>query len=83
MTVRTIDVDQHLFESRRTWAEHIDPDHRADALSIEDDPAGWPWLTWRGRQLGPIEIPRPEQGRALGDDRSRRLRGEPSTRQLR
>ncbi len=77
MSVRTIDVDQHLFESRRTWAEYIDPAQRDDALSIEDDATGWPWLAWRGKHLAPIEVPVPEKGSALGDDRSRRLRGEP------
>jgi predicted TIM-barrel fold metal-dependent hydrolase len=76
MNLQTIDVDQHLFESRRTWAEHIDPDCREGALSIEDDDLGWPWLTWRGTRLTPIEVPMPEQGSALGDDRVRRLRGE-------
>ena len=25
MALRTIDVDQHLFESRTTWTDHIDP----------------------------------------------------------
>jgi predicted TIM-barrel fold metal-dependent hydrolase len=77
VSVQTIDVDQHLFESRRTWAEYIDPDCKDGALSIEDDGVGWPWLTWRGKQLTPIEVPIPEQGSALGDDRVRRLRGEP------
>ena len=28
MTLQTIDVDQHLFESRTTWSEYIDPAHR-------------------------------------------------------
>ena len=27
MALQTIDVDQHLFESRTTWADHIDPAH--------------------------------------------------------
>jgi predicted TIM-barrel fold metal-dependent hydrolase len=76
MTLHAIDVDQHLFESRHTWRDHIDPEFRSDALSIEDDEEGWPWLTWRGKQLSPIEVPRPEQGTAIGDDRLRRLRGE-------
>jgi predicted TIM-barrel fold metal-dependent hydrolase len=76
MTLHAIDVDQHLFESRHTWRDHIDPEFRSDALSIEDDEVGWPWLTWRGKQLSPIEVPRPEQGTAIGDDRLRRLRGE-------
>jgi predicted TIM-barrel fold metal-dependent hydrolase len=74
--MRIIDVDQHLFEFRHTWAEHIDPDRRADALSIEDDAAGWPWLTWRGQSLTPIEVPEPEQGAAIGEAKLRRLRGD-------
>jgi predicted TIM-barrel fold metal-dependent hydrolase len=76
MALRTIDVDQHLFESRHTWAEHIDPAHRDDALSIDDDEAGWPWLAWRGQRLAPVEVPHPEQGAAIGEARLSRLRGE-------
>lgn len=78
MALQTIDVDQHLFESRTTWADHIDPAHRADALSISDDDAGWPWLTWRGRHLTPLEVPIPERSHLIGEDRLRRLRGEPA-----
>jgi predicted TIM-barrel fold metal-dependent hydrolase len=76
MALDIIDVDQHLFESRTTWTEHIDPEWRDDALHIEDDDAGWPWLVWRGRQLTPIEVPVPERSGLIGDDRLRRLRGE-------
>ena len=76
MALQTIDVDQHLFESRTTWSEYIDPAHRADALSITDDEAGWPWLTWRGSRLTPLEVPIPERSTLIGDDRLRRLRGE-------
>jgi predicted TIM-barrel fold metal-dependent hydrolase len=76
MALHTIDVDQHLFESRHTWTEHIDPERRADALAIEDDAGGWPWLTWRGTRLTPIEVPIPERSSLIGDDRQRRLRGE-------
>jgi predicted TIM-barrel fold metal-dependent hydrolase len=74
--MRTIDVDQHLFEARDTWATYIEPSHRDDALSIADDAAGWPWLTWRGQQLSPIEIPIPEQSAEIGEARLRRVRGE-------
>jgi predicted TIM-barrel fold metal-dependent hydrolase len=77
MRALTIDVDQHLFEARRTWADYIEPDQKNDALSIENDGAGWPWLAWRGRHLTPIEVPMPEKGTALGDDRVRRLQGGP------
>ncbi len=76
MTLQTIDVDQHLFESRTTWSEHIELAHRSDALSISDDEAGWPWLTWRGTRLTPLEVPIPERSRLIGEDRLRRLRGE-------
>ncbi|HTU36666.1 MAG TPA: amidohydrolase family protein [Acidimicrobiales bacterium] len=75
-SLQTIDVDQHLFESRTTWSEYIDPAHRADALSISDDDAGWPWLTWRGSRLTPLEVPFPERSADIGEDRLRRLRGE-------
>ena len=76
MTAQTIDVDQHLFESRTTWSEYIDPAQRSDALSISDDDAGWPWLTWRGDRLTPLEVPIPERSVLIGEDRLRRLRGE-------
>jgi len=32
-----IDSDQHLFESRSLWADHIDPDLADEALAIVDD----------------------------------------------
>jgi predicted TIM-barrel fold metal-dependent hydrolase len=76
VTLQTIDVDQHLFESRTTWSEHIEPAYRSDALSISDDEAGWPWLTWRGSRLTPLEVPIPERSTLIGQDRLRRLRGE-------
>ena len=41
-----------------------------------DDEAGWPWLTWRGERLTPLEVPIPERSSLIGDERLRRLRGE-------
>jgi predicted TIM-barrel fold metal-dependent hydrolase len=79
MALQTIDVDQHLFESRTTWSDYIDPGHRDDALSIADDDAGWPWLSWRGDRLTPLEVPIPERSSLIGKDRMRRLRGERAT----
>lgn len=76
MALPLIDVDQHLFESRTTWSDYIEPGHRADALSITDDEDGWPWLTWRDERLTPLEIPIPERSSLIGDDRLRRVRGE-------
>jgi predicted TIM-barrel fold metal-dependent hydrolase len=76
MTAPIIDVDQHLFESRTTWSEFIEPAHRGDALSITDDQGGWPWLTWRDERLTSLEVPIPERSSLIGDDRLRRLRGD-------
>jgi predicted TIM-barrel fold metal-dependent hydrolase len=76
MALPIIDVDQHLFESRTTWSDFIEPAYRADALSITDDEGGWPWLTWRDEQLTPLEVPIPERSSLIGDDRLRRVRGE-------
>jgi predicted TIM-barrel fold metal-dependent hydrolase len=76
MALPIIDVDQHLFESRTTWSEFIEPMHRSDALSITDDQCGWPWLTWRDQRLTPLEVPIPERSSLIGDDRLRRLHGD-------
>ena len=46
-----IDSDQHLFESRTMWQDHIDPAHRDDALAIAEDELGYSWLTWRDQRL--------------------------------
>jgi predicted TIM-barrel fold metal-dependent hydrolase len=75
-----IDVDQHIFESRHTWGDYIDPLHRADALSIDDDELGWPWLVWRGERLAEIESQVPGQPELIGVERARRAAGlEPET----
>ena len=74
--LQTIDVDQHLFESRTTWSDFIDPGQRDDALSITDDDGGWPWLTWRATRMTPLEVPIPERSSLIGEDRLRRVRGE-------
>ena len=53
-----IDSDQHLFESRTLWAEHIDPAFEADALAIADDELGYSWLMWHGRtRLAQVQHP--------------------------
>jgi predicted TIM-barrel fold metal-dependent hydrolase len=76
MPLVTIDVDQHLFEHRRTWSDHIDPAFRDDALAIEDDEKGWPWLTWRGERLYPIELQEPGNAAEIGENRTRMQNGE-------
>lgn len=71
-----IDVDQHLFEPRELWAEHIDPDHRDDALRLDDDDLGYTWLTWRGRPLSMVDVSRPHETVAAGALKERQRAGE-------
>src|SRR5436309_2552117 len=64
--VPVVDSDQHLYESRAMWRDHIDPARREDALRIVDDELGYPWVTWRGRRLQPADVQHPGQTSALG-----------------
>lgn len=73
-----IDGDTHIFEPRGMWREHIDPARREDAIAIEDDELGYPWLTWRGERLHIVEVQRPYELQAIGDYRQRRKREEPA-----
>jgi predicted TIM-barrel fold metal-dependent hydrolase len=61
-----VDSDQHLYETRAMWCDHIDPGRREDALRVVDDELGYPWLTWRGRRMQPADVQRPGQTSALG-----------------
>jgi hypothetical protein len=73
-----IDSDQHLYETRTTWLDHIDPSHRDDALRIVDDELGYPWLSWGpDRKLGPVDVQHPGQTSELGDRRERIRAGLP------
>jgi predicted TIM-barrel fold metal-dependent hydrolase len=72
-----IDCDQHLYESRTTWADHIEPASRDDALAIVDDDLGYPWLQWRGRRLQLADVQQPGDTAALGRWRQRQRAGEP------
>ena len=66
-----IDSDQHLYESRTLWAEHMDPGQRDDALSIVDDELGYSWLTWRDRRLGTADVQFPGDTTAIARHRER------------
>src|SRR3954453_12181998 len=66
-----IDSDQHLYETRNTWLDHIDPARRDDALRIVDDELGYPWLTWRDLRLSAVDVQLPGQTSELGDRRER------------
>lgn len=62
-----IDADSHLFERPELWRQHIDPAARADALSIEADELGHPWLTHRGRRLMLTWMCEPGRYESIGD----------------
>lgn len=71
-----IDSDQHLYESRTTWIDHIDPGMREEALRIEDDELGYAWLTWRDQRLGIADVQLPGDTARIGRHRRRQRAGE-------
>ena len=78
MTVAIIDSDQHLYEPRSMWLDHIDPVHRDDALTLVDDERGYTWLTWRGERLELADVHRPGDVDSCGQHRERLRRGDTS-----
>lgn len=75
-----IDSDQHLVEYRGLWAEHIDPEHRDDAIRLADDAAGNTWLEWRDQRLGLAQVQSPGETTVLGERHAAARRGEPPAR---
>jgi predicted TIM-barrel fold metal-dependent hydrolase len=73
-----IDSDQHLFEPRTMWVDHIDPGMRSEALRIEDDELGYAWLIWRDRRLAIADVTIPGDTARIGRQRRRQRAGEPS-----
>jgi len=73
------DCDQHLYESRTCWADHIEPAWRDEALRIEDDDLGYAWLRWRDRPLGMADVQIPGRTAELGEHRQRWRQGLPAT----
>jgi predicted TIM-barrel fold metal-dependent hydrolase len=67
-----IDCDQHLYESRSLWADHVEPVDRAEALRIEDDDLGYSWLTWREQRLELADVHLPGDTASCGRLRQRR-----------
>ncbi len=72
-----IDSDQHLYETRSLWADHVDPAAREEALAIVDDEIGYAWLTWRGQRLSLADVQRPHDTAALGRHHERARQGLP------
>ena len=77
--MRIVDSDQHLYESRTLWREHVDPAWRDEALRIEDDASGTPRLRWRGSDLGIAEVQVPGRSDAVGERHRRARAGLPPT----
>jgi len=76
MTV--IDSDQHLFETRTMWRDHIDPAWRDDAVRIEDDATGTPWVRWRDLRMGIAEVQVPGRSTEVGERHRRARTGLPA-----
>ncbi|MGH9025198.1 MAG: hypothetical protein ACRDWD_03640, partial [Acidimicrobiia bacterium] len=72
-----IDSDQHLFESRRLWADHADPKDRDLAIEIVDDDVGTAWVTWRGNRVVAADVQVPGETDAIGERFQRAKRGLP------
>jgi predicted TIM-barrel fold metal-dependent hydrolase len=75
--VTVIDSDQHLFEYRGLWEEHVDPALRPEALRFVDDPLGHVRLVWRDRVLSVADVQLPGETDAIGERRRREREGLP------
>jgi predicted TIM-barrel fold metal-dependent hydrolase len=73
-----IDSDQHLYEPRSMWLDHIEPARREVALRLEDDERGYTWLTWRGERLSLADVHQPGNVQWCGDLREAQRRGDPA-----
>ncbi|BBY08303.1 amidohydrolase family protein [Mycobacterium noviomagense] len=76
---RIVDSDQHLYESRSLWADHMDPAAREEALSLVDDELGYTWLSWRGAHLALADVHLPGNTASCGEHRNRQRSGEPAS----
>lgn len=75
--MRIVDSDQHLYEPRTLWRDHIDPGLRDEALRIEEDATGTPRLRWRGHELGIAEVQIPGRSDEVGERHRRAREGLP------
>jgi predicted TIM-barrel fold metal-dependent hydrolase len=72
-----IDSDQHLFEYRGLWEEHVDPTLRSEALRFVDDPLGHVHVVWRDQVLSVADVQLPGETDAIGERRRREREGLP------
>jgi predicted TIM-barrel fold metal-dependent hydrolase len=74
---RVIDCDQHLYEYRGLWEEHIDPGLRDEAIRFRDDDRGHVRVTWRDQVLSVADVQMPGETDAIGERRRREREGLP------
>ena len=74
---RVIDCDQHLYEYRGLWEEHIDPEMRQEAIRFVDDAQGHVHVRWREHVLGVADVQTPGETDAIGERRRREREGLP------
>jgi predicted TIM-barrel fold metal-dependent hydrolase len=72
-----IDSDQHLYEYRNLWEEHIDPGLREDAIRFVEDALGNVRVMWRDQVLTVADVQLPGETDAIGDRRRRERAGKP------
>jgi predicted TIM-barrel fold metal-dependent hydrolase len=72
-----IDSDQHLYEYRSLWEEHIEPARRGDAIRFVDDALGHVRVEWRDRVLSVADVQTPGETDAIGERRRRERTGAP------
>jgi predicted TIM-barrel fold metal-dependent hydrolase len=72
-----IDSDQHLFEYRGLWEEHIDSALRDEALRFVDDEVGNVSVRWRDVELVTADVQLPGETDAIGERRRRERAGLP------
>ena len=78
-SVKVIDADTHLLETRTLWADHLPAGRRDLALRIADDELGYAWLTAPdGRRIHLAEAQAPGDVPAMGAYRARQHRGGPA-----
>ena len=72
-----IDSDQHLYEYRGLWEEHMDPTMRHEAIRFADDPLGHVRVVWREHVLAVADVQTPGETDAIGERRRREREGLP------
>jgi predicted TIM-barrel fold metal-dependent hydrolase len=72
-----IDSDQHLFEYRGLWEEHVDPALRGEAIRFADDARGHARVVWRDQVLSVADVQTPGETDAIGERRRREREGLP------